>query len=117
MGRIAQEWENEMQGGGGGTQNQGRGRGRMAIGNLILSVVGSGGGGRRYVHCELPQKEDGEAGTMGKGGGVMDDEMQGGGGGMQNQRRGTGGMAMGNLVLSVIGIGSGGGNRFVASHG
>ncbi len=34
--------------------------------------------------CHLPQKEDGGAGMMGKGGGGMDNEMQGGGGGLQN---------------------------------
>jgi hypothetical protein len=44
MGCIVQEWENETQGGGGVMQNQGRGRGRMAMGNLVLSVLGSGGG-------------------------------------------------------------------------
>jgi hypothetical protein len=44
MGHITQEWENETQGGGGGMQNQGRGRSGMAMGNLMLSVLGSGGG-------------------------------------------------------------------------
>jgi hypothetical protein len=78
-GCMAQKWENKTQGGGGGTQHRGRGRDGMAMGNLVLSIVGSGSGGRGYVCHELPQKEDGEAGMMGKGGGVADNETQGGG--------------------------------------
>jgi hypothetical protein len=31
----------------------------MAMGNLVLSIVKSGGGGRGYVCPKLPQKEDG----------------------------------------------------------
>ncbi len=72
------------------------------MGNLVFSIVGSGGEGRGCVCRELPLKEDERAGTMGKGGGGTDDEMQGGGGGTQNQGRGRGRMAMGNLVLSVV---------------
>jgi hypothetical protein len=79
----------------------------MVMGNLVLSVVGSGGEGRGYVCRKLPRKEDGGAGRMGKEGGGKDDGRQGGGGGMQNQGRGRCGMAMGNLVLSNVGIGSG----------
>jgi hypothetical protein len=46
--------DDERQGGGGGMQNQGRGRGRMAMGNLVLSVVGSGGGGsKEYLSIVL----------------------------------------------------------------
>jgi hypothetical protein len=84
----------------------------MAMGNLLLSVVGSGGGGRGYVCRKLPRKEDETAGTMGKGGGGTDDEMQGGGGATQNQGTGRGRMAMGNLVLSVIGSGGGGSKEY-----
>jgi hypothetical protein len=40
--------------------------------------------GEGDVCRKLPQKEDGGAGTMGKGGGGTDDETQGGGGGTQN---------------------------------
>jgi hypothetical protein len=43
-GCIAQEWVNETQGQGGGMRNQGRGRGGMAMGNLMLSILGRGGG-------------------------------------------------------------------------
>jgi hypothetical protein len=78
----------------------------MAMGNLVLSIIGSGSGGRGYVCRKLSQKEDGGAGRMDKGGGGMDNETQGGRGGMQNQGRGRGGMAMGNLVLSFVGSGS-----------
>jgi hypothetical protein len=49
----------------------------MMMVNLVLSVVEIGDGGRGYVCCKLPQKEDGGAGTMGKGGGGMDNETQG----------------------------------------
>ncbi len=53
----------------------------MAMGNLMLSIVGSGGGGRGYVRRDLNQKEDGRVVTMSKGGGRTDNETQGGGGG------------------------------------
>ncbi len=77
----------------------------MGAGNLVLSIVRSGSGERGYVCLELPRKEDEGAETMGEGGGLTDNEMQGGGGGMQNQREGRGGRAMGNLVLSSVGSG------------
>jgi hypothetical protein len=50
------------------------------------------------------REEDGGARTMGKGGGETD-ETRGGGRGTQNRGRGgrRGGMAMGSLVLGVIG--------------
>jgi hypothetical protein len=54
------------------------------MGNLMLSIVGIGGGGRGYVCCKFPRKEYRGVGTMGKGGGGRVDETQGGGGGMQN---------------------------------
>jgi hypothetical protein len=90
-------------------QNRGRGGMAIAMGNLVLSIVGTGSGGRGYVCREFPWKEDGGAGMMGKGGGGTDDETQGGGGGSQNQGRGGMAMAMGNLVLSIVR--SGGGRR------
>jgi hypothetical protein len=51
------------------------------------------------------REEDGGARTMGKEGEGTDNEMRGGGGGMQNQGRGgrRGGVAMGSLVLGVVG--------------
>jgi hypothetical protein len=68
--------------------------------------------------CKLPRKEDGGVGTMGKGGGGMDNETRGGGGGTQNGGRGRGRMAMGNLVLRLVGVAVGEGDMFVASsHG
>ncbi len=85
----------------------------MAMGNIMLSVVGSGGGGRGYVRRELPRKEDEGAGTMGEGRGGTDDETQGGEGGTHNQGRGGGRMAMGNLGLSVVGSGSGGSEEYL----
>ncbi len=96
---------------------KGEGGMAMAMGNLVLSVIRIGGGGRGYVHC-LPQKEDGGAKTMGKGGGGMDVETQSGGGGLQHQGRGGMAMVMGNLVLSGSGVVVGEGEMFVASsHG
>ncbi len=74
----------------------------------MLSIIGSDSGGMGYVCHKLPQKENGGAGMMGKGGGGTDDETQGGGGGTQICGCGRGGMAMGNLVLSVVGSGGGG---------
>jgi hypothetical protein len=50
----------------------------------VLSIVGSGGGGRGYVRCKLPRKEDGGAGRMGNGGGGTGNETQGGREGTQN---------------------------------
>jgi hypothetical protein len=44
----------------------------MAMGNLVLSVVGIGGEERGYAYCQLPWKGDGGAGMMGKGGGGAD---------------------------------------------
>jgi hypothetical protein len=49
----------------------------------MAAVVGMAVG-EGDVCRELPWKEDGGAGMMGKGGGGADDEMQGGGGGMQH---------------------------------
>ncbi len=74
MGKGGGGTDNGRQGGGEGTQNQGRGRCGTAMRNLVLSVVGIGGGVRGYVYCKLPQKEDGGVGMMGKGGGGADDE-------------------------------------------
>ncbi len=56
----------------------------IAMENLVLSIIRSGSGGRGCVHRKLLRKEDGGAGTMGKGGVGTDDEMQGGGGETQN---------------------------------
>jgi hypothetical protein len=33
----------------------------MVMGNLVLSIVGSDGGGKGYVCCKLSRKEDGGA--------------------------------------------------------
>jgi hypothetical protein len=115
MGEGGGGMDNEAQGRGGWSQNRGRGRMAMAMGNLLLSIVGSGGEGRGYVCRELPQKEDGGVGMMGKGGGGTDNETQGGGGGLQNRGRGRGGMVMGNLVLSIVGSGSEGRGYIVLS--
>jgi hypothetical protein len=114
MGERGGGTEDETHCGGGWLQNQGRSGMVMAMGNLMLSVVRSSGEGRGYVCRELPQKGDGGAGTMGKGGGGTEDETQGGEGGTQNQGRGRGGIgvAMGNLMLSIVGSG-GGGSRSV----
>ena len=61
MGRIAQEWENVTQGGGGGMQNRGRGRGGMAMGNLVLSVIRIGGGGKEmfviFYRIKMEERE------------------------------------------------------------
>ncbi len=54
--REEEEWTMrcKVQGGGGGLQNRGKDGMAIAMGNLVLSIVGSGGGGRGYVCRKLP---------------------------------------------------------------
>ena len=46
----------------------------MAMGNLMLSIVGSGGGGKGCCLQAPTEKKMEKMETMGKGGGGMDDE-------------------------------------------